>query len=61
MRELFLPFCWIRLLVFCRGISTGSRVPYVPHRPFMIVPFSLCALQPFSAAAVIPSLVSAAR
>jgi hypothetical protein len=39
MRELFLPFRWIRPLVFRRGISTEPRVPHAPHRPFAIAPF----------------------
>jgi hypothetical protein len=41
MRELFLPFRRIRPLVFHRGISTRSGVPYAPHRPFAIAPFLL--------------------
>jgi hypothetical protein len=60
MWELFLPFRQIRPLVFRRGISTESRVPHAPHRPFLIAPFSFYALQPFFAAAVISSPVAAA-
>jgi hypothetical protein len=60
MQELFLPFHRIRPLVFHRGISTEPRVPYAPHRPFVIAPFVLRVHQPFSTAAVISSPVAAA-
>jgi hypothetical protein len=61
MRELFLPFHRIIPLVFHRGISTEPRVPHAPHRPFAIAPFSFCALQPFFAATVISSPITATR
>jgi hypothetical protein len=59
MRELFLPFRQIRPLVFHRGISTGSGVP--PTGLLRLPFFSSCALQPFFAAVVISSPVTAAR
>jgi hypothetical protein len=61
MWELFLPFCQFRPLVFHRGISTGSGVPYAPTGLLRLPPFSLCALRPFFAAAVTSSPVAAAR
>jgi hypothetical protein len=58
MRKLFLPFRWMHLFAFYRGISTEPRVSRAPHQSFVIALSFLHPHQPPFAAAVIPSPVA---